>query len=370
MYQNKPEPDEALLTSLRALYGRNGYAHYKMNKFEEYDLYAHHKDFLVSDSVITFTDGSGKLLALKPDVTLSIVKNSKDLAAGVEKLFYTENVYRVAKGSRNFREIMQVGLECLGKVDDYCLFEVLSLALESLAEVAPSHVLSVSHLGLLTEVMDAAPVPEDLREKALRFLGEKNLHELSALLDAAGLKSDGAAVLLKLAHTEGSAAEVLPALEGLLRGVVRDETLDRFLRVMAAFRNEPSLRVDFSVVGDIHYYNGFIFKGFAEGIPTAVLSGGQYDTLMRKMGRRASAVGFAVYLDVIGQYRRAEADFDVDVLLLYPKDTSPAAVRQAVKTFTEQGESVLAEPELPAGIRHKRLATMEEGEVKVIETHA
>ena len=87
-----------------------------MNKFEEYDLYAHHKDFLVSDSVITFTDGSGKLLALKPDVTLSIVKNSKDLAAGVEKLFYTENVYRVAKGSRNFREIMQVGLECLGKV--------------------------------------------------------------------------------------------------------------------------------------------------------------------------------------------------------------------------------------------------------------
>ena len=38
-----------------------------MSKFEEYDFYAVNKDFLVSDSVITFTDTNGKLMALKPD---------------------------------------------------------------------------------------------------------------------------------------------------------------------------------------------------------------------------------------------------------------------------------------------------------------
>ena len=69
---------EKMTFSLRSLYEQYGYARYKMSKFEEYDLYARNKDFLISDSVITFTDTNGRLMALKPDVTLSIVKNSKD----------------------------------------------------------------------------------------------------------------------------------------------------------------------------------------------------------------------------------------------------------------------------------------------------
>ena len=49
-------PNEAITFALRSLYDRYGYSRYKMNKFEEYDLYADNKDFLVSDNVITFND--------------------------------------------------------------------------------------------------------------------------------------------------------------------------------------------------------------------------------------------------------------------------------------------------------------------------
>ena len=122
---------EKVILALRSLYDGYGYTQYKMSKFEEYDLYARNKDFLISDGVITFTDTNGKLMALKPDVTLSIVKNSRD-AVGVQKLYYNENVYRISRGSQSFREIMQVGLECLGDIDDYCLTEVLFLAARSL----------------------------------------------------------------------------------------------------------------------------------------------------------------------------------------------------------------------------------------------
>ena len=70
--------DERALLTLRSLYKAYGYLPFKMSKFEEYDLYVRNKDFLVSDSIITFTDTAGKLLALKPDVTLSIIKNGTD----------------------------------------------------------------------------------------------------------------------------------------------------------------------------------------------------------------------------------------------------------------------------------------------------
>ena len=77
--------DEETVYKLRKLYRGYGYSRYKMSKFEEYDLYVKNKDFLISEGVITFTDTNGKLMALKPDVTLSIIKNSKDGEKGVQR---------------------------------------------------------------------------------------------------------------------------------------------------------------------------------------------------------------------------------------------------------------------------------------------
>ena len=58
--------DEQAVFALRELYEGYGYTRYKMSRFEEYDLYVNNKDFLISDEVITFTDRSGRLLAMKP----------------------------------------------------------------------------------------------------------------------------------------------------------------------------------------------------------------------------------------------------------------------------------------------------------------
>ena len=97
---------EYAVFELRALYQRYGYTQYKMSKFEEYDLYVQNKDFLVGDGVITFNDTDGKLLALKPDVTLSIIKKSKDEGGVTQKVYYNENVYRISKNTHTFKEIM------------------------------------------------------------------------------------------------------------------------------------------------------------------------------------------------------------------------------------------------------------------------
>ncbi|MBR5680767.1 MAG: ATP phosphoribosyltransferase regulatory subunit, partial [Clostridia bacterium] len=117
--------DERIIFTLRALYTKYGYQPYRMSKFEEYDLYSRNKDFLVSEGVIAFTDTGGRLMALKPDVTLSIIKNTRDTAPDVEKLCYDENVYRSPKGASGYEEQMQIGLEQIGGVDLCGVSEVL-----------------------------------------------------------------------------------------------------------------------------------------------------------------------------------------------------------------------------------------------------
>ena len=125
--------EERAILALRSIYKNYGYLPFKMSKFEEYDLYVGNKDFLVSDRVITFNDTDGRLLALKPDVTLSIIKHTTDEVGVKQKVYYNENVYRVSGATGQFKEIMQMGLESIGDIDVTDIFEVVSLALKSLS---------------------------------------------------------------------------------------------------------------------------------------------------------------------------------------------------------------------------------------------
>ena len=291
---------EKITFALRGLYQRAGFMPYRMSKFEEYDLYARNKEFLLSDNVITFTDTNGRLMALKPDVTLSIIKNSKDLPHETQKVYYNENVYRVSRGTGTFREIMQTGLECFGAVSDVQICQVLKLAVQSLETVSENCVLEVSDLTMLETAVSALSVPGAAVPAIYKAISEKNRHELSAL--CAG--DPAAEELLALTELCGTLSEILPILKRYC-GRADASHLTTVLEALASDPAAEKIRVDFSVTDDIQYYNGVVFKGFLAGVPNAVLSGGQYDRLMRKLQRQSDAVGFAVYLD--GLDRAAEA---------------------------------------------------------------
>ena len=363
---------EKVIFALRSLYDGYGYTQYKMSKFEEYDLYARNKDFLISDGVITFTDTNGKLMALKPDVTLSIVKNSRD-AVGVQKLYYNENVYRISRGSQSFREIMQVGLECLGDIDDYCLTEVLFLAARSLLCISPASILDVSHLGLLSELMDYFGIPGNEKTALFKFIGEKNAHELADTCRKLGVSDLGVSVLTELIGLSGTIQTVLPRMTQLLTGRVSEDTLTHFTRVLKVLADSDVsgvLHIDFSVVDDFHYYNGIVFKGFIAGLPSSILSGGQYDKLMRKMHRTAGAIGFAVYMDLLERLDRRSREFDVDAVILYDDTADLSVLRAKVDELATAGKVVLAQRQKPEQVKYRKLLRLQDNQVEVLEDHA
>ena len=298
--------EEYISLTLRELYSGLGYQKYRMSKFEEYDLYVKNKDFLVSENVITFTDTNGKLLALKPDVTLSIVKNSKDVD-GVMKVYYDEKVYRVSKGTKSFKEISQSGLECIGKIDEEVISEVLYLAGKSLDLISKDNVLVVSNLNVISGVLDYLKVGSESKAKIIKLLGDKNLFAIKDLLKEENIKGDNCDLITSLVTVYGEAQKTLPTLD---RFIV-DKSTEKAVNDLKNAVNSAILKgllsdkiiIDFSVVNDMKYYNGIAFKGFVEGIPTGILSGGQYDNLMKKMNKRYGAIGFAVYLDEVSRLK-------------------------------------------------------------------
>lgn len=294
------DDSEKIILALRSLYQHNGYARFRMEKFEKYDLYAQNKDFLVSERIITFTNTDGKLMALKPDVTLSVIKYLRDEPDTLQKLCYNENVYRVSKGTGSFREIMQVGLECLGQVDEHCIAEVLLLAAKSLELVAASYVLEISHLDILMKLLDDAVGGSRQRSAVLKCISEKNTAGAAELCRIAGASAEQTETLLTLMKLYGPPEQVMPALHALCepKGLGAElAELDALLNELRAGGFAERVTLDFSAVSNMNYYNGILFAGFVEGLPESVLTGGQYDRLMQKMGRKSKAIGFAVYLD-------------------------------------------------------------------------
>ncbi len=297
---NVLSPSERMTFTLRALYSRYGYQPYRMSKFEEYDLYSRNKDFLISDSVITFTDIGGKLMALKPDVTLSIIKNHTD--GETKKLYYNENVYRVSKGTNSFKELLQSGVECIGDIGSAQVGECLYLAAESLFAVGSSFVLDVSNLDILDAALERVTDNRALQAELVKCVSEKNTHGILSLCEDNGIDAQLAAPLMSLVTMCGSVDRVLPQVRDLCGDLGCADAFTELDEVMSAFDGgalKQNVQIDFSVVSDRNYYNGVIFKGFINGVPDAVLSGGRYDKLMRRMKRKSKAVGFAIYLDAL-----------------------------------------------------------------------
>ena len=363
--ENLLKPEERAVYALRSLYHRYGYLPYKMSKFEEYDLYVKNKDFLISEGIITFTDTRGKLLALKPDVTLSIIKNSKDVGDALSKVYYNENVYRIAKGSREYREILQTGLECIGAIDAYHVTEVLVLAARSLAILSPSYVLSVSHVGLLSALLSPFALSEKAEKKLLSAVEKKNAGEIAALLSVGELTEGAAALAECLLREYKTIAEARAALSPYLTSATAVDAFAEFAALMDALADlgmASQTRIDFSVVNYSGYYSGIAFKGYIKGIPDSVLAGGQYDRIMRKMGRRDGAVGFAVYLDALSALERSTVEYDADVLLL-KNGASTSAVLRAVEALSADGSSVTVLDAAPTELRAKRTVILEGEEV-------
>ena len=304
--------DEKVSLQLRALFDANGYRLYRMGSFEEYDLYMQNKPFLTGEDIISFTGADGRLLALKPDVTLSIVKNTP--SGETRKLYYNEHVFRRSRQSGEYREIRQMGLEFIGADGLSDEAEVLWMAVQALAATGTA-VLDLSHMDFVEAVMALFP-DEQMRDEARAALRSKSPHAMAEVARQAGLTGPLAQNLTELTSLSGPFEEALPEAYRFSQNISgAHEALDDLAALYSKLdiTSLPvTVRLDMSILNDADYYNGITFRGYVNGVPEPVLSGGKYDNLLHRFGKKQGAVGFALYLDAVGRLQEADENGAAD----------------------------------------------------------
>ncbi len=359
--------EDRLIYELSKLYEQYGYRKFCMAKFEEYSFYSDNRDFLSGEGVIAFNNSDGRLMALKPDITLSIVKNVRIDKNTFTKTYYNENVYRISQETHDYKEIKQTGVELMGNIDTYSIAEIITLALKSLEKIDPVCVLGVSHMAFISSVLDEMKIPASAKEKIVFCERNKNSHDIKAVCEQYGVEEKYVEYFCALTAFNGSFKEVLEGLRMISMNEATDkacEELASLYEALEALGIEKKVQLDLSVVNPSSYYNGIIFNGFVKAAPTPVLAGGRYDNLAGKIRKGIGAVGFAVYLDNLNLYYPKSNETDCDILILNKSEGNDSQLIKIVEDYISKGNSVRVEKDIPENFKPGKTLVFDGREIK------
>jgi len=249
--------------------------------------------------------------------------------------------------------------------------EVVMLAVQSLNTVSEKSLLDLSHMGVVSGILAQIEYDQITGQKILQAIGAKNAHELQRVCAAAGLDETACQQLIQLIRLAGPLTETLAKAKALALPEASRESLaelEALAQLLELHGVQNQINLDFSIINDMDYYNGVFFRGYVDGIPAAVLSGGRYDKLMEKMGRSCGAIGFAVYLDQLERFGRQPAAFDADALILYDDDSDLQLVIRTARSWHDMGKTVRVQRHR-GQISCRQLIRIRGKEVAILETN-
>ena len=336
---------DLVLLNIRKMYDSYGYKKISLPSFEEYDLYNENKDF-IDRNVLTVMSPNGKLLALRPDITLSVAKKvSKDQSLKYSKIYYQENTYNLTKYV-GYEEDEQLGIELIGKESTFLDFEIINLAVKSLDIINKKSMIVLSHAGFISSIFENFDLEYEIKEQILDCINRKNSHDIQKILKRNEHISENVKKLIyKIPELSGNLENIEKELLKYEINVNTKKILSELKQLnslLMKFYKKSKIIFDFSVVKNLNYYNGIILQGYIEDFPNVILTGGRYDKLFEKFGVDTGAVGFAILTDGLKGYYKDTDKKDFEILIAYDNSDFEKLV-EIVNDFQKKGLRVRTE---------------------------
>lgn len=292
----------ALMDTLLNGFSSYGYEEVMTPSIEYYKTYNQAFSTLEDKQMYKFFDENGEILTLRMDMTVPIARIA---ASGLKdaklplRLSYCADVYKVHKTFAGKRqEVTDCGVELIGAGKDGDL-EMVLLALDTMDSLPIDD--WMLELGDSRFFLEAAKLvfDEEQIERLGFLIDSKSMVELEEFLNQFDLPDQIRTFFMTLPLLSGDGSVLIEAAK-----LCFDPSLESILYDLAALADSLkelgySQRISFDLgkLPHLHYYTGLIFEGFANGASRSVLSGGRYDHLLERFGRKADAVGFSVKID-------------------------------------------------------------------------
>lgn len=286
---------------ISSVFSKWGYREIATPTIEYYETFNHKTQSLKEEEMYKFFDDRGKILVLRPDMTVPVARMINTKLKDVElpiKLFYTANVFRVHKSfGGNKNEYLDCGIELVGGNSNIFDLEVLVTALESLKSIGTAKFkIEVGNVNILKAVLDELDLVADQKEELTELINKKSLTNLREFVDNLNISEEHKAFFNKLPWMFGGYEMIEKVKEFNFNKEMMEsvEYLEKLYLDLKELGYENYITVDISMVPRVNYYSGIIFKGYINGIGSTVLRGGRYDKLSENFGQDMEAIGFSI----------------------------------------------------------------------------
>jgi len=295
-----------LENNIRKLFLQSGYNEIETPTVEFYDVFSGEQSLIPQEDMFKFTDQQGRLLVLKPDMTIPVARVAatklKDNLWPV-KCCYIGNTFSYNElGGGKQKEYTQAGVEILGIESPEADAELIALAVQSLQLAGIDEFqIDIGQVDFFRGLMEQSGLSEQEAEEIRELIDTKDFVGVEQLVNSHPMPEDLKELILNLPRYFGS-AELIDELEKKnVSGKALNalEYLKNVLEILEDWGCGEHVSIDLGMVQSMNYYTGIVFRGFTYGIGFPVLSGGRYDNLIKRFGRDCPATGFSLGINML-----------------------------------------------------------------------
>ncbi len=274
-----------------------GYMNIEPSIFEGYDEFTGVNSRIDKKSTVKLLDNNSEILILSPDITTGIVnKFMPRWEIGTKlKMFYYGKTYK--HNGIGIKENREMGVEIIGEKNQNTDENILNTAITIISKYSDKYLIEIGNSKFLKGIMQACSFNKEDYENILDLLYLKNKQELKEYLSRLPYK-EPMSTLVNIFDLEGSFDEILNQLEGLYLNDLMNEGIEELRNIDKYMKNvTDKVTYDLSLVSELSYYDGVIFRGYIDGSNKEIIKGGRYDSFTQQYGYKIPAIGFTVELD-------------------------------------------------------------------------
>lgn len=322
------------------LFKSYGFNEIETPTLEYYDVFAADKDVIAMESMFKFYDSQGRILVLRPDMTIPIARVAATKLIDEEypiRISYTGNAFKFIETEFDRqKESTQAGIELLGLSSVEADAEVISVAVKGLLDSGfKNFQIDLGQVEFFKGLMEEGNFTDGEIESIRVFIDKKDMIGVEQILRDHEIDEQLRDLIMNLPTFFGS-TDIIEKLK--FRNLNKRSMealcyLKKVIELLEDYGYGEYIAIDLGMVQRLNYYTGVIFRGFTYGVGFPVLSGGRYDGLVSKYGRECPSIGFSVNINmVMTALERQKIEIlepVADVLLGYSESNRTTAIRLA-----------------------------------------
>ncbi len=310
--------------------------------FEYFDIFNMDKGSAPSNEMYKFFDRNNNTLVLRPDITPSIARCVAKYFPDEElpiRLCYKGNTFTNAHQHQGkLSESTQIGCELINDDSSAADAEIIACVIECLLSTGLKEFeIEIGEVEYFKGLIEEAGVDADTEQQIREYIRIKNFFGLQEFVKGLDISED-MKTALSCFDTLFGGLEMLDKAAGLTKNKKALEAIQRMKKiynVLTYYGYESYVGFDLSMLNRYNYYTGVVFRAYTHGTGDAVVKGGRYNNLLKKFGKDAPSIGFAIFVDeLMMAISRQNIDIDTDIkntLILYNIENQKNAVILAAK---------------------------------------